>query len=223
MPAPHTTLSFGSSSSPTDATLLTVVNPSDKDPQSGMGITSCIVATIALFSVVMMTIVILAMHKSNLTPQEESSPFNYMIGGWFFGTGVASLTGIVFGIGGLLQKQRRRECAVIGLIANVLIPIGLMASLVAATTFERSTNTRLQEPVEIDPNGWHSDSTKVLGLMMLILASFLVIRVVIKRRIRTGKVPQSACNRCRKIIPSTSRFCRRCGSPHHCQRAIHAL
>jgi hypothetical protein len=179
-------------------------------PQAGMGIASLVIGAIGVLSAVLMEIVIRAMADSDLRPADELSPIYYVIGGWIFGTCVVSLTGIVFGIGGLLQKQRRRQCAAIGLIVSVLVPIAEMAELVIKSTFQQSVLGNAQKPVEIDPDGWHSLTSQLLGLLMVGIVLCLVIRLWQKRHPAQVETP-NPCSRCRKLLPATSQFCRRCG------------
>jgi len=186
------------------------VESHERHPQSGMGIASCVIGATATLSVIMMMVVVRAMVASDLTPADELSPIFYVVGGWIFGTGVLSLAGIVFGIGGLRQRQRRYQCATIGLIANIVIPICLMAYLVIKATFQRSIWEK-QAPVEVDPDGWHSPLTLFLALTFIFIAVFFVARLLHNRRPPAQSVATNPCPKCRKLLPPASQFCRRCG------------
>jgi hypothetical protein len=199
--------------------------PSFPQRHSGLGIASLVIAIVSFISAVLLLVVAYAVATSGDVDANETSPVNYVLGGWIFGTGVLSLTGIVFGIGGLLQKERRKKLAAVGLVLNVVLPIGLMFILVMAMTLAPRDGvassgarhaTRQASSVvlhEDDTPRWKSPAARVFQLATAAMASAVVFFIQ-RRRSASAKSPGAAvepCPRCGKPLPAVSGFCRRCG------------
>lgn len=187
-------------------------------PHSGMGITSFVIALVSLLSLLLLGIVVLAAASTWDAEPAEQSPINYVIGGWVFGTGVLSLTGVVFAIGGLLETGRRRGLALVGLLANIGLPIAVMAVLVLALTFHPPTHSVAYEPLRWDPANWNSPFSRVMRWLTLVMTSLVAWRMVARRRrALVLAIGAPACAGCGKPLPAGARFCRRCGKnldPH---------
>ena len=199
-----------------------------------MGIASVVIAIVSFVSSVLLLVVAFAIASSSDVDGNEGSPITYVLGGWIFGTGVLSLTGIVFGIGGLLQKERRKKRAVVGLVANVALPIGLMFILVIAMTLAppasrdgaspqyaaaRNTNSLATAHNSTDdgPIPWKSPTARFFQLATAAMASVVVFFVQRKRHARSvppadmKAATTSPCPRCGKPFAGSAEFCRRCG------------
>jgi hypothetical protein len=179
-----------------------------------MGITSFVIALVSLLSLLLLGIVVVAAASTWDAEPAEQSPINYVIGGWVFGTGVLSLTGIVFAIGGLLQARRRRGLALVGLLANIGLPIAVMGVLVLALTFRPPSHSVSYPPLHWDPANWNSPFSRAMRWLTLGMTLLVVWRLVGLRRRRAmalaiGAV--AACAGCGKPLPPNARFCRRCG------------
>ena len=201
---------------------MTVLISSQQRRQSGLGIASLVIAIVSFVNSVLLLIVAYAVATSSDVDGNEQSPINYVLGGWIFGTGVLSLIGIVFGIGGVLQKDRRRKLAVAGLVLNVALPIGLMFILLMALTLApargaaagRYAASPAHRNDVNDPPAWKSPTARVFQLATAAMASAVVFFVQRKRHARSGlsHAPASSpCPRCGKPVPGSAGFCRRCG------------
>lgn len=179
-----------------------------------MGITSFAILVLSIGTGLVMLVMIYAMSASNFRPTDEEGPVFYVIGGWVFSTVVLSLVGIVFGIGGLLQKGRRHHFAAIGLTGNLVTPLTLMATLVFGLTYR--TATPGIKPITLDPPDWSSPVALVCAAICIGLLVGIVWRLTHRRSLATRAVMN--CPRCRKGVPAAVRFCRRCG--HDFEAAI---
>ena len=203
---------------------------------SGLGIASLVIAVVSFVSSLMLFVVAYAVgSSSDISNPNEGSPINYVLGGWIFGTGVLSLIGIVFGIGGLLQKERRKKLAAVGLVSNVVLPIGLMFILVMAMTLNppsspaardvgvryaaRDTRGSTALADNHEPPAWKSPAARVFQLATAAMASAVVF--FLQRKRSTSANPSAnpsatsgaaePCPRCGKPLPGPAGFCRRCG------------
>jgi hypothetical protein len=172
-----------------------------------MGIVSFVALVLSIGTGLVMLVMICAMSASNFRPADEQSPVFYVIGGWVFSTVVLSLVGVVFGIGGLLQKGRRHHFAAIGLAGNVVTPLTLMAILVCGLTYR--TPTAGIKPMTLDAPDWDSPVAIVcaaicIGLLVAILRRFNQKRIA-------ARPAMTNCPQCNKGVPAAARFCRRCG------------
>ncbi len=177
-----------------------------------MGVASFVIALIGLLNVVLIIVVKYAVRATWQEAPAEGSPITYLVGTWIFGTGVLAVTGIVFGVGGLLQKQRRRRLALVGLIINITVPLLLMFYLVIKMAFGTPAPGMASEPLTWDQREW--DSPLASDLRWATLALALAAGWVLWRKWRRIKPEEAAtlsCTRCRKPLPGTARFCRRCG------------
>lgn len=179
----------------------------NKLPHAGMGIASFVILMLSAGTGLVLTIMLYAMAASKVNPTDEASPIFYVIGGWMFSVVVLSLVGIVFGIGGVLQKGRRRHFAVIGLLGNLIFPLALMALLVLRMTYAGPTPGL--KPLTLDSPNW--DSPVAIGCMVSLVAllPFVVLRFV--RKGSRARGAHAGCPRCGKAMSAGARFCRRCG------------
>jgi hypothetical protein len=196
-------------------------------PQAGMGIASLVLAIISLLSIGVLVTVVATAGASFHAPQGEDSPFSYLIGTWILVVGLLSVVGIVFGIGGLRQADRRHTFAVIGLCANIAIPLGLMFILLLAMSVDpparhhhRTSREVVPQSVDED-SAWASPTARFwqAATSSLFISFCLYIRN--KRRARRALNREAVigfitCATCRKQMPGTSRFCRRCGAAIAC-------
>lgn len=182
------------------------------EPQAGMGIASFVIALISLLNVLLIIVVKYAVRATWQEAPVEGSPITYLVGTWIFGTGLLAVTGIVFGVGGLLQKQRRRRPAVLGLIINVAVPLLLMFYLVIMMAFGAPAPGAASEPVTWDQREWDSPLASGLRWTTVILALAAGWMLWKKwQRIKPEETAPRLCTRCRKPLSGTARFCRRCG------------
>lgn len=188
-------------------------------PQSGMGITSFVIALLGCISIAMMVIVIVSVDRSAPEARTEGSPMSYLIGTWMVGSVVLCLCGIVFGIGGVRQRQRRHDLAWLGLIGNIFLPLSTLFLMLLAVTFYGAIgHPGPAEPLGApDPADWSSTPSRLLRWATLALAIVIALYYGKKhqRRRAPASVPNGGfvfCTHCRKAIPRTSRFCRRCGN-----------
>src|SRR5689334_1314437 len=89
--------------------------PQDKAiAQSGMGLASLVLAIFSLLNIVLLIAVVIATSATYPGRTAEETPFHYLIGIWEFATALIAVGGIVFGIGGLRQPNRRYSFATVG-------------------------------------------------------------------------------------------------------------
>jgi amino acid transporter len=173
-----------------------------------MGIASLILAVIAVASVLLLIVVGLTVGATFHNMPGEETPFDYLLGTWCFATILVCICGIVFGIGGLRQANRRHSLAMIGLCANIAMPLGLLF-LLAIGPPPRPTGSAARSS--------ESSAGQVVrtGTTCLILAVAGVVAVRIRKRsivrVSPGGSDSVACRRCNKLMPCASKFCRRCG------------
>ena len=97
---------------------------------SGLGIASFV---IALFSGVMeMGLIVIAGVMAETTPGgvNEESPQVILLGLCLLGGAALSLLGIGLGIGGLLQSNRKAVFAVLGIVFNAMVILGVLGLFV---------------------------------------------------------------------------------------------
>lgn len=199
-------------------------------PEAGMGIASFVMGILTILNIVLLTIVMFAASASSMRNEDEFSPFNYVMGGWLGGSALLAICGVVIGIGGIRQKNRRHRLALAGLCMNATIPIMVFFVLLMGTVSMAQTDNR---PVSrfVDEKAWKSPAALVMQLVTLFWGVALAIRI--RRRRQQQRLVAAAalpamhtppdltippppgfrrCAQCAKNVPETSRFCRRCGN-----------
>jgi hypothetical protein len=193
-----------------------------------MGIASLVMAIFSLLNILLFILVARAVLGTFHGPNELESPFNYFLGSWMLGIGLVCTTGIVFGIGGLCQANRRRSVATLGLCLNIGIPLGMMFIMLLLQTIrypaDRSEMARMaiDAPVTspesaVDPAAWRSPFARTMQCVTFGMGGGVVAYFARKRRARAGRaavrtVATVGCKQCRKQMPATAGFCRRCGA-----------
>jgi hypothetical protein len=96
----------------------------------------------------------------------------------------------------------------------------LMFLLVVAMTLQNPGGHEINRPATIvhdDPAPWRSPAARALQMTTVVLAGIALWYH--RKRQQQAKLSASpmpagtlACPNCRKLIPETSRFCRRCGA-----------
>lgn len=175
---------------------------------AGMGIASLILAIIAVASVSLGIMVVLTVGATFRHLPGEDTPFDYLLGTWCFATILVCICGIVFGIGGLRQANRRHSLAMVGLCTNIALPLGLLFLLAIGPPPGPSGSTARS------PESSTSQAARA-GTACLILALAGVAALGIRKRSNLRVLPAVSgsvvCLRCDKLMPRTSKFCRRCG------------
>src|ERR1700761_2740739 len=100
-----------------------------------MGITSFVIGLFCLVGWILLIIVLVAAVRTDPHADDEGTPLSYMVGGWMYGTVVLGLCGLVFGIGGARQRERRRSLAFAGLALNCVLPVGTLLVMLFVVTF----------------------------------------------------------------------------------------
>jgi hypothetical protein len=196
-----------------------------KMPEAGMGVASFVIAIFAVVNIVLLIIVVIAADRSSMRNDDELSPFNYLLGGWLFGAALLSVSGIVFGIGGMRQKNRRHRFALAGLCVNIGLPLLVMFVMLIGVTLMGSTGK--PTPSLVDTEAWKSPQALFMQFLTLIFAGATAYYFWKRRqRVTAGFIPLPAlpgiisppvplgcrpCPRCTKAVPVSSQFCRRCG------------
>lgn len=176
-------------------------------PQSGMGITSFAIAVLGCFSQAILIIVCLSSRDSAGQGGHQVTTQEYLIGLWQCGTMVLFLCGIVFGIGGMRQRGHRQHVAMIGLVANILVPAGVSFLLLIAFIF-KNREEHAQGAGGTDHVAWSMTPTR-----LAVVAMWGVLAVYCARKpLRRIWVRGTICGRCRKQLPRSARYCRRCGN-----------
>lgn len=194
-------------------------------PQAGMGITSLVMAIANLLSIALLAVVAASAIATFHGSVDEETPFFYLLGTWILAIGLLSLCGIVFGIGGLRQSNRRRSAATLGLCINIAIPIGVMFLLLLALSGESGANgsrpdrprghiRTVQRAFEGSVEKTQS-STPIFGMPIVVGMSlwlyFKMKNRLLRNRIKALGSGDFHCPICHKQIPITAQFCRRCG------------
>jgi hypothetical protein len=189
--------------------------------QSGMGVASLVLAIFSLLNIVLLIAVVAATSATYPGRTAEETPFHYLIGIWEFATALIAVGGIVFGIGGLRQPNCRYSFATVGLCLNVAIPIGIMFFLLLSMSTQPQS-TPAQEvddapaPTSVkEQPAWRSPAALTMQVATIGMAGVLVAYSW-RNRTKPNVAPAKAaelvsCEICRKEVPNTSRFCRRCG------------
>jgi hypothetical protein len=187
-----------------------------------MGIASLILAIISFVNFVLEGVVAVTTFASFSRSEwdYDYSPFNYLMGWWTVGTALIAVCGIVFGIGGMRQKHRRHSLAIWGLCLNIGIPIVIMFLMLlgVALADQRNRGDFTTASSHAMPDApWRSPMARVFqGLtigLMAATAAFYWMRRRMRDQAPLGSAAASVvCLRCKKQMPRTSRFCRRCGN-----------
>lgn len=192
-------------------------------PRSGMGVASLSMAIASVASVGLLVAVVIVTDVTFHGPPREDSPFFYLVGGWMFATGLISVVGIVFGIGGVLQPRRRHGVAAWGLCLNIAIPVGSMFLLLVAQT-ARNLSAERGAPAprvrlrlaaatgEAEPPAWKSPGARVFQCLTAAMGAALFAYYGTRRRSAARQTAASAaCGQCGKHLARGSTYCRRCG------------
>lgn len=137
-----------------------------------------------------------------------------------FGLVVLSIYGIVFGIGGVRQSGRRHHFAWMGLMANFVLPVFIMLTTFIAMASE-SGHPNGGINAFSGPGAGYQMSSSELALwwtLVGVLGTIAVYRFGMRSstkltpaQIKAAPSKLASCPRCRKQIPMSARFCRRCG------------
>jgi hypothetical protein len=189
---------------------------------AGMGVASFVIGIIGMASMILCS-TISGSISGNALPGEDYQTIEYILGGWTFGTEIFCLVGIVFGVGGLLQKQRRRALAVSGLIINIIVPLTFMFIVIVSLTLSQSDPKYKERQRRIlehaDPAPWRTPFSRCFQVATVGMAGavFVVFRRKAKRS-RDAFLAAKAtanlnaiCPRCFKRTTKASSFCSRCG------------
>ena len=93
--------------------------------QSGLGIASFIIAVAVGFGMALLVVYAGVVEASTPGGMNEQSTMAMLIGFGALGGMAAAVLGIVLGIGGLVQRDRKRLFAVLGLVLNGLTIVGV--------------------------------------------------------------------------------------------------
>jgi DMSO reductase anchor subunit len=179
-------------------------------PQAGLGIASAAVAAIGGVSMGWMTIVIRSIADVAPDAGTEGTPLSYTIGIWLFGTVVLSLCGIALGIGGIRQQNRKHHLALVGLIANIVLPIVILFTSMLDAMYAQDMPAPPHPATHaFDPAAWQSPLARLFQIATIGLAVGLIAYYRNRRQARTDI---SSCATCRKPLPNSAKFCRRCGT-----------
>lgn len=215
----------------------TLSQPLPSEPKSSnAGRASVWVGLIALASWIGIVAISSTVHATFGRANVES-PIYYALGIWIVLTLLLTLFGLVLGVAGVCAPRGgSRNAALIGLLLNLALPIGILLLTVLAMLADPNP-----QPVFTpgDPNG---PTRKSLGIGGVVLAACVGGVVILLRRIvRKGEpsmamayspavlermqraaasTPAAAkpieralvqCKSCPQKLPATATFCRRCG------------
>jgi len=93
--------------------------------QSGLGITSFVLAIVAGLTALALVVIAGVMEASTPGGMDEESPQAIIVGLGIFGVVALNLLGIGLGVAGLVHADRLRTFAVLGLVFNSLVILGL--------------------------------------------------------------------------------------------------
>jgi hypothetical protein len=178
-----------------------------------MGITSFVIGVFSVVGWALLICVLVAAVRTDPHADDEGTPLSYLVGGWMYGTVVLGLCGLVFGIGGVRQRDRRKSLAVAGLALNVVMPIATLLFMLFVVTYASFHDHGLATPgqtesVPADTRPPDLRSAAVAGVLGVIALGWGLRLVTRRRDARPGS---AACRRCRQSLPGTAQFCRRCG------------
>ena len=97
-------------------------------PHSGMGVTSFIMALLT-GTVTVATMIVAAIMGAQKGPLQGRDPAAVTIGLTIIGSGILSLVGAVLGVVGLFQPDRRTFFAILGIVFNLLVVVGICADV----------------------------------------------------------------------------------------------
>ena len=98
--------------------------------QSRLGIASFILAIVAGVTGLALVVIAGVLDASTPGGMDEESPLALIVGLGMFGIGAINLIGIGFGVAGLIQVDRLRTFAVLGLVFNTLVILGFCGLVV---------------------------------------------------------------------------------------------
>ncbi len=96
-----------------------------KPRHAELGIASFVLAVLAIVVILSLFVAIAVMMSRIAGGANGPPPFLILIGLGILGAGAGSLLGIGLGIGGLVQPNRSRVLAVLGLLLNTLVVLGI--------------------------------------------------------------------------------------------------
>jgi len=99
--------------------------PADSYPHSGMGIASFIMAIAVGIGAFALVIAAGVIEASTPGGMDEESPIAIIIGLGIFGVMGLNLVGVGLGIGGLVQSERSKIFAYLGLAGNAMVILGI--------------------------------------------------------------------------------------------------
>ena len=104
--------------------------PPEEPRQSGWGVASFVMGLLCGGGGVLLVVVAAALTADNGGDLDESSPEAVLLGLGLFACFIGSLMGGVFGLAGVLQPNRKKVFAIIGLAFNSLALMALLGLLV---------------------------------------------------------------------------------------------
>jgi len=102
--------------------------------QSGLGITSFVLAISAGVTAFALVAIAGALEASTPEGMDEESPQAMIVGLGIFGVVGLNMLGIGLGVAGLVHPNRLRTFAVLGLVFNILVILGLGGIMVIGLT-----------------------------------------------------------------------------------------
>lgn len=166
------------------------------------------------------------------------SPIYYALGIWIVVTLLMSIFGLILGIAGVCSpKGGSRNTALIGLLLNLALPIGIMLFTVLAMLADPSPQPILKPN---DPDGPTRRSLAIGGIVLLacVVGIVALLRKIVNKgepslamafapavlarlqqpstktigsRIEPSPATTIPCTSCPQKLPPDARFCRRCG------------
>lgn len=110
--------------------------PERRMGESGLGIASFIISIVSGLGVFTLFLMAAYMDVRRQGPLEDDSPEIVLIGLGILGAGLLALIGLGLGIAGVAQRSRTRIFAVIGLIFNALIALGMVSLMAVGAAME---------------------------------------------------------------------------------------
>jgi hypothetical protein len=191
--------------------------------QSSVGIAALVVGGLSLVSWLGIIGISIAAYRT-FKDVPEQSPINIALGVWMVLTIAMTILAVVLGLGAMLKRTSKRSAGVLG----GALGLGVMLLLGAVWIVGLSINDK---PLfaENDPDR-PSAARLATGGAVVLLCGVGVIGLL-ARRATSEETPQAehrgadsasgsqlnpallhVCGTCRKKLPISARFCRRCGS-----------